>query len=67
MHRFISRGAEGTIPGIPDHIAKLLIARGADTYEKAQAFLHPAEKDLLVMLVKMRNPLLMKKLWKWKL
>ena len=46
MHRFISRGAEGTIPGIPDHIAKLLIARGADTYEKAQAFLHPAEKDL---------------------
>lgn len=46
MHRFISRGAEGMIPGIPDHIARLLISRGADTYEKALAFLHPAEKDL---------------------
>ena len=46
MHRFICRGADGRIPGIEDHIASLLIARGADTYEKAQAFLHPSEKDL---------------------
>lgn len=52
MHRFICRGADGRIPGIEDHIARLLIARGADTYEKAQAFLHPREKDL-------HNPMLL--------
>ncbi len=46
MHRFICRGKDGRIPGIPDHIARLLIARGADTPEKAQAFLHPSEDFL---------------------
>lgn len=46
MHRFICRGDSGHIPGIPDHIAPLLIARGADTPEKAMAFLHPAQSDL---------------------
>jgi len=46
MHQFICRGAEGRLPGIEDHIARLLIARGADTCEKAQAFLHPHERDL---------------------
>ena len=46
MHRFISRGQDGHLPGIPDHIARLLIARGADTIEKAQAFLHPAPEHL---------------------
>lgn len=46
MHRFICRGKDGRIPGIPDHIARLLIARGADTTEKAQAFLHPSARSL---------------------
>lgn len=46
MHRFICRGKEGRIPGIPAHIAQLLIARGADTYEKAMSFLHPAPTGL---------------------
>lgn len=46
MHRFICRGDSGHIPGIPDHIAHLLIARGADTYEKAMAFLHPSAENL---------------------
>ena len=46
MHQFLCRGAKGSIPGIDEKLAPLLIARGADTYEKAQAFLHPDESQL---------------------
>jgi len=46
MQQLICRGAQGEIPGISPLLAPLLIARGADTYEKAQAFLHPSEGDL---------------------
>lgn len=46
MQQLICRGAQGEIPGISPLLAPLLIARGADTYEKAQAFLHPSERDL---------------------
>ncbi|MBR5231024.1 MAG: single-stranded-DNA-specific exonuclease RecJ [Clostridia bacterium] len=46
MHRFICRGARGHIEGINDHLAALLIARGADTPEKAHRFLHPSESEL---------------------
>ena len=46
MLNLICRGAKGDIPGISPVLAPLLIARGADTYEKAQAFLHPSEGDL---------------------
>ena len=46
MHRFICRGAQGSIPGIDEKLAPLLIARGADTYEKAQAFLYPDQTQL---------------------
>jgi len=46
MHRFICRGAQGSIPGIDEKLAPLLIARGADTYEKAHAFLHPSAQQL---------------------
>ena len=46
MHRFICRGAEGSIPGVSKYLSPLLIARGADTPEKAQAFLHPDESQL---------------------
>lgn len=46
MHRFTFRGAKGSIPGVSDILAPLLIARGADTPEAAQSFLYPAESDL---------------------
>ena len=41
MHQLICRGASGYIDGISNVLAPLLIARGADTFDKAQAFLHP--------------------------
>lgn len=46
MHRFICRGAEGSIPGVDEKLAPLLIARGADTPEKVRAFLHPDKSQL---------------------
>lgn len=46
MHRLISRGAPGTLPGLPPVIAALLAARGVATAEEAQAFLHPDESQL---------------------
>ncbi|MBQ9299448.1 MAG: single-stranded-DNA-specific exonuclease RecJ [Clostridia bacterium] len=46
MHRLISRGAAGTLPGLPPIIESLLLARGVDTPEKARAFLHPDESQL---------------------
>lgn len=46
MHRLISRGRPGDLPGIPPIIASLLLSRGIDTPEKAQAFLRPDESQL---------------------
>lgn len=46
MHRLISRGAEGALPGLSPILSSLLIARGADTPEKARAFLHPDADQL---------------------
>ena len=46
MHRLISRAAPGTLPGLPPVIAQLLLARGVDSPQAAQAFLHPDESML---------------------
>ena len=46
MHRLISRGHPGSLPGVPPVVASLLLARGIDTPEKARAFLHPEEGQL---------------------
>ena len=46
MHRLISRGAPGALPGYPPVIASLLLSRGVNTPEAAQAFLHPDESQL---------------------
>lgn len=46
MHQLICRGAAGSIPGVSPVLAPLLIARGADTPDKAHAFLHPAKAQL---------------------
>ncbi len=42
--RFTGRGTP--IPGIPEWESELLLARGIDTAEKAQRFLHPSDADL---------------------
>lgn len=46
MHRLISRGRPGALPGYPPLIASLLLARGVDTPEKAAAFLRPDESQI---------------------
>ena len=46
MHRLISRGHPGSLPGMPPVVASLLLARGIDTPEKTRAFLHPEEGQL---------------------
>ncbi|MBQ7455026.1 MAG: single-stranded-DNA-specific exonuclease RecJ [Clostridia bacterium] len=45
-HRLICRGVTGALPGFAPWLASLLLARGADTPEKARAFLHPQAGDL---------------------
>jgi len=46
MRRLISRGAPGGIAGLPPLVGALLRARGVETPEAAQAFLHPQEGQL---------------------
>ena len=46
MLRLISRAVPGCLPGLPPIVASLLPARGVDTPEKAEAFLHPDESQL---------------------
>ena len=46
MHRLISRAVPGTLPGLSPVLSALLAARGIDTPEAAQAFLHPDESQL---------------------
>ncbi|MBQ9197215.1 MAG: single-stranded-DNA-specific exonuclease RecJ [Clostridia bacterium] len=46
MHRLITCAAEGALPGLPPVLERLLLARGIDTPEKAEAFLHPDESQL---------------------
>lgn len=46
MHRLISRGKPGAIPGLPPILSALLIGRGIDTQEKARAFLRPEESQI---------------------
>lgn len=46
MQQLICRGVQGSIEGVSPLLAPLLLARGVDTPEKAQAFLHPSESDL---------------------
>ena len=46
MHRLISRAVPGTLPGLSPVLSALLAARGIDTPEAAQAFLHPDECQL---------------------
>ena len=46
MHRLISRDVPGTLPGLSPILARLLLSRGVDTPEAAQAFLHPGEGQL---------------------
>ena len=46
MHRLIFRGTPGALPGLSPILGSLLLARGIDTPEKADAFLHPCENQL---------------------
>ena len=46
MHRLISRAVPGTLPGLSPVLGALLRARGVETPEAAQAFLHPDESQL---------------------
>ena len=46
MHRLITCAAEGALPGLPPVLERLLLSRGIDTPEKAEAFLHPDESQL---------------------
>lgn len=48
MQEFRQRytGAAAAVPGLPDWECRLLAARGADTPEKAEKFLHPSLADL---------------------
>ncbi len=48
MLRFVKRTTpeNGTLEGLPDWFAALLVQRGVDTLEKAQRFLHPSLNQL---------------------
>ena len=46
MHRLVPRILPGSLPGVPDALVPLLLNRGVNTPEAAQAFLHPDESGL---------------------
>ncbi len=47
MQQLIQRGRTGSIPGRKDVLSRLLFARGIETPEEAQRFLHPSTEQLL--------------------
>lgn len=47
MQQLIQRGKAGSVPGMEGVLSRLLFARGIETPEEAQRFLHPSPEQLL--------------------
>ena len=47
MQQLIQRGKAGNVPGMEGVLSRLLFARGIETPEEAQRFLHPSPEQLL--------------------